>query len=77
MYYNFCTFVAPWIPNPEVSSSNLIILKNCTHGGLAQMVERALSMREVLGSMPRSSTPFLSLLLVFSPQFDSEDMFYV
>ena len=46
-------------------------------GGLAQMVERALSMREVLGSMPRSSTPFLSLLLVFSPQFDSEDMFYV
>ena len=26
------------------------------HGGLAQMVERALCMREVVGSMPASST---------------------
>ena len=31
-------------------------------GGLAQMVERSLSMREVLGSMPRSSTKIFTPL---------------
>lgn len=28
----------------------------CNSGGLAQMVERSLSMREVVGSMPTSSS---------------------
>ena len=34
-------------------------------GGLAQMVERSLSMREVPGSIPGSSNFFLSLLAPF------------
>ena len=32
------------------------IIRNHTCGGVAQMVERALSMREVPGSMPGTST---------------------
>ena len=34
-------------------------------GGLAQMVERSLSMREVPGSMPGSSTFFFSMSFAF------------
>ena len=34
-------------------------------GGLAQMVERSLSMREVLGSMPRFSNPFAFHTVLF------------
>ena len=30
------------------------------NGGVAQMVERSLSMREVLGSIPGASKPFIS-----------------
>ena len=32
------------------------------YGGLAQMVERTLSMREVLGSMPRSSIHIIIII---------------
>ena len=35
---------------------NIIIWYSNRYGGLAQMVERALSMRELAGSMPASST---------------------
>ena len=38
-------------------------------GGLAQMVERSLSMREVLGSMPRFSNLFDSLGTLFHPRY--------
>ena len=34
-------------------------------GGVAQMVERSLSMREVRGSMPRTSTTFCPFLVSF------------
>ena len=36
-----------------------LVCENLKQGGLAQMVERPLSMREVPGSIPGSSTPFL------------------
>ena len=36
-----------------------LVCKNLERGGLAQMVERLLSIREVPGSIPGSSTPFL------------------
>ena len=36
-------------------------------GGLAQMVERSLSMREVAGSMPASSSFSLGLRVVVFP----------
>ena len=34
-------------------------------GGVAQMVERSLSMREVPGSIPGISRPFLQILYIF------------
>ena len=38
---------------------NSIFIATSANGGLAQMVERALCMREVAGSMPASSKSFL------------------
>ena len=43
---------------------NIIIWYSNKYGGLAQMVERALCMREVAGSMPASSITFFSILYV-------------
>jgi hypothetical protein len=40
-------------------------LRKTNSGGLAQMVERSLSMREVLGSMPRFSNLFVSFGALF------------
>ena len=34
------------------------VWRGCHEGGVAQMVERSLSMREVRGSIPRTSTMF-------------------
>ena len=50
--------------NPQNSklSSGLNLLTNT--GGVAQMVERSLSMREVRGSMPRTSIFELSVVLL-------------
>ena len=45
--------------NPEKRWSELLTLvRNTFRGDLAQMVERSLSMREALGSMPRFSSYF-------------------
>ena len=42
------------------------ITKSSNEGGLAQMVERSLSMREVPGSMPGSSTTLFIQLTTFT-----------
>ena len=52
-----------------VCMSNLKTLHRVyVSGGLAQMVERSLSMREVLGSIPGSSSCFLFTLLFSSTE---------
>ena len=50
----------------------VLLTKVFQHGGLAQMVERSLSMREVPGSMPGSSTRCLRWVLMH-PKFRRED----
>ena len=50
----------------------VLLTKVFQHGGLAQMVERSLSMREVPGSMPGSSTCCLRWVLM-DPNFRRED----
>ena len=39
-------------------------------GGVAQMVERSLSMREVPGSIPGASKPFLSYFITLFIEFN-------
>ena len=45
-----------WKKRYRCTQMSLLALHFLYHGGLAQMVERALCMREVVGSMPESST---------------------
>ena len=50
-----------------MNCSNCFPRAICAQGGLAQMVERSLSMREAAGSMPASSI-FLLVEHNFSPK---------
>ena len=61
--------------NVPIVSVNELITTQCVKevlmcgGGLAQMVERSLSMREVPGSIPGSSNDFFFLLHTRQPYF--------
>ena len=58
LYMCVCLFVFMTTRPQHCTDYHCLFSHNSQGGGLAQMVERSLSMREVPGSMPGSSTFF-------------------
>ena len=65
MYQNLARFCVFWSPALAEAASAEKSRLQAAKGGVAQMVERSLCMREVPGSIPGVSIPFAHAHLLF------------